>query len=87
MECGPNGVCGVNAPRLVNSEHKAEAESATIPLQLTAIKTAKDRLNNPASVMRTCLVQVRFLCSPSLAPVFFSNIVHGQNTAKQCLKS
>ena len=58
MECGANGVSGVNVPSPANSEHKAEAESATIPTQLTAVKTAKDRLNNPTGVTRTCLVQV-----------------------------
>ena len=57
-ESGVNGANGANAPSLVNLERRAETESATIPLQPTVVKTAKDRLNNPASVMRTCLVQV-----------------------------
>ena len=50
---------GVNAPNLANLGRRVEAESAAILLKLTAVKTAKDRLNNPASVTRKCLVQVK----------------------------
>ena len=59
MEYGANGANGVNVPSHVNLERREEAESVTVLRQLTAAKTAKDQLNNPASKTRTYLAQVK----------------------------